>query len=121
MFLLVDIGQISNILSAEDCQAECGQREDCGYWTWNSGQFSAKPNTCYLKSSDQAEVPAVAKVSGPRECQVRVRRQAEEECYEEEVNYAGHGIPDNRVDSVASPGACQEACLLRLGCQVRWL
>ena len=121
MFLLVDIGQISNILSAEDCQAECGQREDCGYWTWNSGQFSAKPNTCYLKSSDQAEVPAVAKVSGPRECQLRVRRQAEEECYEEEVNYAGHGIPDNRVDSVASPGACQEACLLRLGCQVRWL
>ena len=44
----------------------------------------------------------------------------EEECYEEEVNYAGHGIPDNRVDSVASPEACQEACLLRVGCKVIW-
>ena len=72
-------------------------------------------------------MPGVAKVSGPRDCQVRVRRQVEEqemsqeqeECYEEGVNYAGHGIPDNRVESVASPGACQEACLLRLGCQVR--
>ena len=66
-------------------------------------------------------MPAVAKVSGPRECQVRFRRQVEEEeCYEEEVNYAGHGIPDNRVDSVVSPEACQEACLLRVGCQVIW-
>ena len=34
--------------------------------------------------------------------QVRPRRQEEEEeCYEEKANYAGHGIPDNRVDSVA--------------------
>ena len=61
----------------------------------------------------------VGKVTGPRECQVRLRRQAGEQgCYEEQVSYAGHGIPDNRVDNVASPRACQEACLMRLGCQV---
>ena len=61
----------------------------------------------------------MGKVSGPRECQVRARRQAgPEKCYEEGVNYAGHGIPNNRVDNVASPRACQEACLMRLGCKV---
>ena len=115
----MDIGQIRNVQSAEDCQAECRQREDCGFWTWNSGEFSPKPNTCYLKSSDLVQVPGVGKVSGPRECQVRARRQAgPEKCYEEGVNYAGHGILNNRVDNVASPRACQEACLMRLGCQV---
>ena len=28
-------------------------------------------------------------------------QEEEEECYEEKVNYAGHSIPDNRMDSVA--------------------
>ena len=70
--------QISNVLTAEDCQAECRQREECTHWTWNSGQSPARPLTCYLKSSAQLQVDRVARVSGPRECEERARRQVEE-------------------------------------------
>ena len=111
--------KISDITSAASCQQLCLERDDCQYWTWNGPQFRAKPNTCFLKSSNQNQVASKGKTSGPKICrQGRQQRDIDgsDECYETDVIYAGNGIPNNRVDEVLNPEACQAECNVRVGC-----
>ena len=60
--------KIEKISSAEDCQIECTIRVGCFFWTWNTGESSRFPNTCWLKSSDTGRKIGVEKISGPRSC-----------------------------------------------------
>ena len=123
--------QVSGVSSASACQTACRGREGCSHWTWNSGQ-----QTCWLKQSSQGSRTKEGKVSGPRDCggrnrgqegveagvgvgtgagaQSRIRRQAG--CHEPGYNYAGQGLPDNKVAGLSSAGACQTQCQGRLGC-----
>ena len=45
------------------------------------------------------------------------RGEAAPACQEADTEFAGHGIPNNRVDGVGSAAACRSACLARAECK----
>ena len=44
--------RVNNVESADACQAHCQKREECRFWTWNSGSYPVLKNTCWLKASN---------------------------------------------------------------------
>ena len=118
----INKNKIENILSSVECQNQCVIHDNCTHWTWNSPTFSKQPNTCFLKSAKSASVKRRGKISGPKSCGrgvatlVRKERQIDEDCFETGTNYAGFGIPDNKIEKIASAQDCQSECAIRVGC-----
>ena len=76
-----------------------------------------------MKSSNSAQVNQKGKISGPKTCGrekrslKREERQTDkEECFEIDTNYAGFGIPNNKIEKIVSAEDCETECAIRVGC-----
>ena len=114
--------RVDKVTSAKQCQEECLGRQECRFWTWNSGSYPVISNTCWLKSSDKGRKVRKDNVSGPKECEhnvsdeVKPNQATRDVCFEVDVDYTGGGIPNNKVAKVSSPSLCQAACQERSDC-----
>ena len=76
-----------------------------------------------MKSSNSAQVNQKGKISGPKTCgrdkrslKREERQTDQEECFEIDTNYAGFGIPNNKIEKIVSAEDCQTECAIRVGC-----
>ena len=110
--------------SAAACQAHCAARPGCSHWTWNSPAAPRFPSACFLKSGGAGARQQVGRVSGPRQCRtaraVKQLEQQQQQCFQPDTNYPGHGIPNNKEPSLMS--SCLASLSGRSACSVgcRW-
>merc|ERR1711892_712849 len=66
--LFHDIVATGNIMTWQECAAQCAAHKTCAYWSWRGPQAWMNPYGCWLKSGCTQVITDSAMVSGAYSC-----------------------------------------------------